>query len=85
MRSGGHCLEGFVADPAVRVVIDTSLMADVSYDAERRAFVVEAGATTGETYRKLFLGWGVTLPAGESPDLGIGGHVAWRRVRLPVP
>jgi FAD binding domain/Berberine and berberine like len=75
VRSGGHCLEGFVADPAVRVVIDTSLMADVSYDAERRAFVVEAGATTGQTYRKLFLGWGVTLPAGESPDLGMGGHV----------
>ena len=75
VRSGGHCLEGFVADPAVRVVIDTSLMADVSYDAERRAFVVEAGATTGQTYRKLFLGWGVTLPAGESPDLGMGGHI----------
>jgi hypothetical protein len=33
VRSGGHCLEGFVADPAVRVVIDTSLMADVAYDA----------------------------------------------------
>ena len=75
VRSGGHCLEGFVADPAVQVVIDTSLMANVAYDAERRAFVVEAGATTGETYRKLFLGWGVCLPAGESPDLGMGGHV----------
>jgi aclacinomycin oxidase len=75
VRSGGHCLEGFVADPAVRVVIDTSLMSDVRYDADRRAFMVEAGATTGETYRKLFLGWGVTLPAGESPNLGMGGHV----------
>ncbi|HEY8150220.1 MAG TPA: FAD-dependent oxidoreductase, partial [Vicinamibacteria bacterium] len=75
VRSGGHCLEGFVADPAVRVVIDTSLMTDVSYDAERNAFAVEAGATTGETYLRLFLGWGVTLPAGESPDLGMGGHV----------
>jgi aclacinomycin oxidase len=75
VRSGGHCLEGFVADPAVRVVIDTSLMSDVAYDAERGAFVVEAGATTGETYRRLFLGWGVTIPAGESPDLGMGGHV----------
>ena len=28
VRSGGHCLEAFVADPAVRVVIDTSLMSD---------------------------------------------------------
>jgi aclacinomycin oxidase len=75
VRSGGHCLEGFVADPAVRVVIDTSLMTGVYYDPEMRAFAVEAGATLGEAYRKLFLGWGVTVPAGESPDLGIGGHI----------
>jgi aclacinomycin oxidase len=74
-RSGGHCLEGFVADPAVRVVIDTSLMTGVSYDPEMAAFAVEAGTTLGETYRKLFLRWGVTIPAGESPDLGVGGHV----------
>jgi hypothetical protein len=75
VRSGGHCLEGFVADPAVRVLIDTSLMTGVDYDPEMAAFAVEAGATLGEAYRKLFLGWGVTIPAGESPDLGIGGHV----------
>ncbi len=74
-RSGGHCLEGFVADPAVRAVIDTSLMTGVTYDPEMNAFAVEAGTTLGEVYRKLFLGWGVTIPAGESPDLGIGGHV----------
>ena len=76
VRSGGHCLEGFVADPAVRVVIDTSLMSDVYYDPQMRAFAVEAGATLGEVYRRLFLGWGVTIPAGESPDLGMGGHVS---------
>jgi len=75
VRSGGHCLEGFVADPAVRVVIDTSLMTGIYYDPERSAFAVEAGATVGEMYRKLFLGWGVTIPAGESPDIGVGGHV----------
>ena len=75
-RSGGHCLEGFVGDPAVRVVIDTSLMTDVCYDPEMTAFSVEPGATLGEVYRKLFLGWGVTIPAGESPDIGVGGHVA---------
>jgi hypothetical protein len=74
-RSGGHCLEGFVADPAVRVIIDTSLMTGVYYDAEMNAFAVEAGTTLGEAYRRLFLGWGVLIPAGESPDLGVGGHV----------
>src|ERR1700686_4966405 len=40
-RSGGHCLEGFVADPAVRVVIDTSLMTDIYYDPDMGAFAVE--------------------------------------------
>jgi hypothetical protein len=75
VRSGGHCLEGFVADPAVRVVIDTSLMRDVYYDSDMAAFAIEAGATLGEAYRTLCLGWGVTIPAGESPDLGVGGHI----------
>jgi FAD/FMN-containing dehydrogenase len=75
VRSGGHCLEGFVADPAVQVIIDMSLMAGVYYDADMSAFAVGAGATLGETYRRLFLGWGVMLPAGESPDIGVGGHV----------
>jgi hypothetical protein len=34
------------------------------------AFAVEAGATVGETYRTLFLRWGLMIPAGESPDIG---------------
>jgi len=76
VRSGGHCLEGFVADPAVQVLIDTSLMNAVYYDPDMAAFAVQAGATVGETYRRLFLGWGVLIPAGESPDIGMGGHVA---------
>jgi hypothetical protein len=75
VQSGGHGLEGFVSDSAVRMVIDTSLMSAVSYDATRGALAVEAGATLGEAYRKLFLGWGVMLPAGQSPDIGVGGHV----------
>jgi FAD binding domain/Berberine and berberine like len=75
VRSGGHCLEGFVSDPAVRVIIDMSLMTDVAYDPEMNAFMVEAGAKLGEVYRKLFLGWGVMLPAGESPEIGAGGHI----------
>jgi aclacinomycin oxidase len=75
-RSGGHALEGsFINDPAVRVVIDTSLMTNVEYDAAMRAFSIEPGTTLGEAYRKLFIGWGVVLPAGESPDVGVGGHI----------
>src|SRR5215208_4326230 len=37
VTSGGHCLEGFVSDPEVRVVIDVSPMKRVYYDAERAA------------------------------------------------
>ena len=76
VRSGGHCLEGFVDDPAARVLIDTSLMTGVAYDPEKGAFGIEAGTTLGEAYRRLFLEWGVTIPAGESPDIGMGGHVS---------
>src|SRR5436190_2415754 len=41
VRSGGHCLEGLVDDPSVRVVIDMSLMTGVYYDPEMSAFAVE--------------------------------------------
>ncbi|AXY74676.1 FAD-binding oxidoreductase [Paraflavitalea soli] len=75
VRSGGHCLEGFVSDPGAQVLIDVSLMTGLYYDAERGAFAVEAGVTVGEMYRRLFLGWGVVLPAGEHPGIGMGGHV----------
>ncbi|MFF4222788.1 FAD-binding oxidoreductase [Streptomyces abikoensis] len=76
VRSGGHCYEDFVTRPEVRVVIDMSGMAAVTYDRDRRAFAVEPGATLGTVYRALFKGWGVTLPGGTCPTVGTGGHVA---------
>jgi len=76
VTSGGHCLEGFVSDPDVRVIIDISPMNRVYYDAEMRAVAVEAGATVGEAFRALFEMWGVVVPLGEYPPIGIGGHVA---------
>ncbi|MBE1490125.1 FAD-binding oxidoreductase [Plantactinospora soyae] len=76
VRSGGHCFEDFVDGPAVRMVIDLSGMTGVYYDPLRAAFAVEAGATLGEVYRRLYLGWGVTLPGGSCPGVGAGGHVA---------
>jgi hypothetical protein len=59
VTSGGHCLEGFVSDPSVRVIVDVSPMKRVYYDSERGAVAVEAGATVGETFRALFERWGV--------------------------
>ena len=76
VTSGGHCLEGFVSDREVRVILDVSPMKRVYYDAEMGAVAVEAGATVGETFRALFETWGVVVPLGEYPGIGMGGHVA---------
>ncbi|GAA2405806.1 FAD-binding oxidoreductase [Actinomadura vinacea] len=75
VRSGGHCFENFVDDPSVRMIVDMSGMTAVGYDHRRKAFMVEAGATLGEVYRRLYLGWGVTVPGGTCPEVGAGGHV----------
>ncbi|GGY10961.1 FAD-dependent oxidoreductase [Streptomyces hiroshimensis] len=75
VRSGGHCFEDFVDDHSVRVLIDLSPMTAVSYDPQRRAFAVEPGASLGEMYRRLFLGWGVAVPAGATAEVGVGGHI----------
>jgi len=76
VTSGGHCLEGFVSDPEVKVILDVSPMKRIYYDEERRAVAVEAGATVGETFRALSESWGVVVPLGEYPEIGMGGHVA---------
>ena len=75
VRSGGHCTEGFVDDPAVQCVIDLGQMDSVYYDRHRRAFAVEAGATLGRVYQALDMSWGVTLPGGIGTGVGMGGHV----------
>jgi aclacinomycin oxidase len=76
VRSGGHCLEDFTASPDVKALIDLSQLSDVSYDAGRRAFAVQPGATLGAVYDTLFRGWGVTLPGGTCSAVGAGGHIA---------
>jgi len=75
VTSGGHCLENFVSDPDVRVIIDVSPMKRIYYDAEMRAIAVQVGATVGETFRTLFEKWGIVIPLGEYPEIGMGGHV----------
>jgi len=75
VTSGGHCLEGFVSDPDVRVIVDVSPMKRIYHDKEMRAIAVEAGATVGETFRALNDNWGTMVPLGEYPGIGVGGHV----------
>ncbi|HJQ11404.1 MAG TPA: FAD-binding oxidoreductase [Gemmatimonadaceae bacterium] len=76
VTSGGHCLEGFVSDPDVRVIVDVSPMKRIYYDRQIRAIAVEAGATVGDTFRVLSDRWGTVIPLGEYPGIGTGGHVA---------
>jgi hypothetical protein len=76
VRGGGHCLENFTTAPGIDLLLDLSEMNAVYYDASMGAFAVEAGATLGEVYATLFKGWGVTLPGGSCPEVGVGGHLA---------
>src|SRR5690349_593093 len=75
VTSGGHCLEGFVSDPDVRVILDLSPMKRIYFDADMLAVAVEAGATVGETFETLHESWGAVIPLGEYPAIGMGGHV----------
>ncbi|WBP90011.1 FAD-dependent oxidoreductase [Kitasatospora cathayae] len=75
VRSGGHCLENFVDDPDVKVVIDLSEMRSVSFDSTMNAFAIQGGAILSQVYRTLDLGWGVTIPGGSCPPVGVGGHI----------
>jgi len=76
VTSGGHCLEGFVSDPEVKVILDVSPMKRIYHDAGRRAIAIEAGVTVGEAFRALSERWGAVVPLGEYPGIGTGGHVA---------
>ncbi|WP_282697099.1 FAD-binding protein [Streptomyces sp. CC208A] len=76
VRSGGHCYEDFVTHGGVRTVIDLSGLNAVGYDETRRVFYAEPGARLGDVYRTLYRQWGVTLPGGSCPTVGVGGHVA---------
>ncbi|MDH6131102.1 hypothetical protein P3T37_000469 [Kitasatospora sp. MAA4] len=75
VRSGGHGLAGLVEDPSVQMIIDFSEMREVGFDPCYNAFSIEPGATLGQIYRNLDLGWGVTLPGGICPAVGAGGHI----------
>jgi len=76
VRGGGHCFSDFVCNPEIEVVLDVSEMTRVYYDADRRAFAVEAGARLINVYEALFKGWNVTIPGGICYSVGIAGHIA---------
>jgi hypothetical protein len=73
--SGGHCLAPFVFNAEVEVVIDLSGLNEVAWDPRRQAFAVGGGARLGAVYETLYKQWGVTIPGGMCPTVGVGGHV----------
>ncbi|MEV7342858.1 FAD-binding protein [Streptomyces sp. NPDC093544] len=76
VRSGGHCYADFVSNADIDIIIDTAGLKQISYDAERRAFCVGAGAQLGQIYEALYKGWGTTIPGGACLTVGIGGHAS---------
>ncbi|MEO8766599.1 MAG: FAD-binding protein [Ginsengibacter sp.] len=75
VRGGGHCLENFVGNPEVKMIVDISGIKGVRFDDKYQSFEVMAGETVGGMLKQLYNGWGVVLPAGEHPDIGVGGHI----------
>ncbi|WP_396230623.1 FAD-binding oxidoreductase, partial [Frankia sp. ACN1ag] len=76
IRSGGHCYADFVSNPEVKILLDLSALNGVSYDDRRHAFAVGAGTQLESLYEALYRGWGVTIPGGVCPTVGIGGHAS---------
>ncbi|WP_309113196.1 FAD-binding protein [Saccharothrix sp.] len=76
VRSGGHCFEDFVYNAETQVVIDMTELDEVYFDRKHRAVAVEAGATILRMYETLYKKWGVTVPAGFCPTVGMGGYVS---------
>jgi hypothetical protein len=75
VRSGGHCLDPLVDNPDVQVLIDVSQLKNVYYDPAYNAFAVESGAMLGDVYKQLLLAYGVVIPGGTCPTVGVGGFV----------
>ena len=53
VRGGGHCLEDFVANPEVKVIIDISRIKGVRFDDHYNCFEVMAGETASFTSMAL--------------------------------
>ena len=75
VRSGGGCYRDFVCNAETQVIIDVSELAEIEHDARFRAISIGAGARLLPVYETLYRRWGVTIPGGQCPTVGMGGHV----------
>ena len=74
VRSGGHCYENFVYTNPQGAVIDLSMMADTTPEANGSKYRVAAGTQLGQAYTELYKRAQVTIPGGSCVTVGAGGH-----------
>ncbi|XP_022146698.1 berberine bridge enzyme-like 21 isoform X1 [Momordica charantia] len=78
IRSGGHDYDGlsYVSDVPF-IVLDMSNLRAVTVDAADQSAWVEAGATLGEVYYRIWEKSKVLgFPAGVCPTVGVGGYIS---------
>src|SRR5215472_7350691 len=73
VRSGGHCYEDFVYNNPGGVVIDMSMIGEMSPLAGAPKYRIAPGAQLGEVYSDLFKRYNVTLPGGTCGSVAAGG------------
>lgn len=78
IRSGGHDFEGlsYVSDVPF-ILLDLFNLSAINVNVGAQTVYVEAGATVGELYYKIWEKSKVHgMPAGVCPTVGIGGHIS---------
>ena len=85
VTSGGHCLEGFVSDPEVRVIIDVSPMKRIYYDAEHGRRGRRGRRHGGRDVPGAVRDLGHRDPARRVSGDRHGRARGRRRLRLPLP
>lgn len=73
VRSGGHCFEDFVTGNHGGLLIDVSPLQTIE-KISTSLYRIGTGCTLGQIYSTLDARWGVVIPGGSCPSVGVAGH-----------